>query len=74
MMMRPGDSWHCTNSACKAEFLVQIASQLDGDNPRCTCGSTMKKKYSSPVFRYLDFLQVEDENVAEHVPCHQKED
>jgi hypothetical protein len=31
----------------------------------------MKKKYSSPVFRYLDLLQVQDENVAEPV---QKED
>ncbi len=74
MMMRPADSWHCTNSACKAEILVQIASQLDGVNPRCRCGSAMKKKYSSPVFRYLDFLQVDDETVAEPVPCHQKED
>ena len=27
----------------------------------------MKKKYSSPVFRYLDLLQVQDENVAEPV-------
>jgi hypothetical protein len=34
----------------------------------------MKKKYSSPVFRYVDFLPVQDENVAEPVPCHQKED
>jgi len=74
MMMRPADSWHCTNGACKAEILVQIASQLDGVNPRCRCGSAMKKKYSSPVFRYLDFLQVDDETVGEPVPCHQKED
>jgi len=54
--------------------LVQIASQLDGVNPRCACGTAMKKKYSSPVFRYLDFLQVEVENVAEPVPCCRKED
>jgi hypothetical protein len=74
MVMRLGDSWHCTNSACKAEVSVQTATQNDGVNPRCTCGSLMKKKYSSPVFRYLDFLDVEDEIVAEHVPCHQKED
>jgi hypothetical protein len=26
------------------------------------------------VFRYLDFLQAEDEVLPEHVPCHQKEE
>jgi hypothetical protein len=72
MMMRPGDSWHRTNSACKAEILVEIASHRDGVNPRCRRGSAMKKKYSSAVFRYLHFLQVQDETVAEPVPCHQK--
>ena len=33
-MMRPGDSWDCTNSACEAEISVQTASQADGVNPR----------------------------------------
>jgi hypothetical protein len=37
-------------------------------------GAPMKRKYSSPVFRYLDFLQVEDEILVEHVPHRQKED
>jgi hypothetical protein len=71
MILRPVDSWHCTDSACKAEISVQVASQNEGVNPRCICGSPMKKKYSSPVFRYLDFLQVEDKVLPAHVPCHQ---
>jgi hypothetical protein len=54
-MMRSGDTWHCTNVSCHAVILVQNESQGEGVNPRCTCGAPMKKKYTSPVFRYLDF-------------------
>ena len=59
MMMRSGDTWHCTNVSCHAVVLVQTESQGEGVNPRCTCGAPMKKKYTSPAFRYLDFLRVE---------------
>jgi hypothetical protein len=68
MMMCLGESWHCTNGACRAEVSVQAPSQSDGVNPHCSCGSAMKKKYTSPVFRYLDFLQVEDEVLSEQFP------
>ena len=60
MMMRLGDTWNCTNPACNASIQVQTESQADGVNPRCACGARMKKKYASPVFRYLEFLRAEE--------------
>jgi hypothetical protein len=60
MMMRSGDVWNCTNLACHAKILVQTESLGEGINPRCSCGALMKKKYTSPAFRYLDFLRVEE--------------
>jgi len=60
MMMRSGDTWHCTNGSCHAVVLVQTESQGEGANPRCSCGAPMKKDYKSPVFRYLDFLKIEE--------------
>jgi hypothetical protein len=53
---------------------VHAPSQCDGGNPRCSCGSAMKKKYTWPVFRYLNFLQVEDEVLSEQISCHRKEE
>jgi hypothetical protein len=50
----------------RAEVPVQAPGQSDGVNPRCSCGSAMKKKYPSPVFRYLDFLRVEDEVLSDN--------
>jgi hypothetical protein len=70
MRMRLGESWHCTNGACRTEISVQSASQKDGANPRCSCGAAMKKKYTSPVLRCLDFLPVEAGVWPQHVPCH----
>jgi hypothetical protein len=37
--------------------LVETSSELEGSNSRCSCGSIMKKEYSPPVFRYLEFLR-----------------
>lgn len=59
MVMRSGDSWHCTNLSCNAVILVQTESQGEGVSTRCSCGAPMKKKYTSPVFRYLDFLRTD---------------
>ncbi len=41
MMMRHGESWHCTNRSCNAAILVQAESRGEGANPRCTCGAAM---------------------------------
>lgn len=58
MKIRSGDTWHCTNPSCDAVVFVKAEGQ--GVSPRCSCGAPMKKKYRSPVFRYLDFLRVEE--------------
>jgi hypothetical protein len=40
--------------------VVRAEDQSNGANPRCECGAPMKKKYTSPVFRYLDFLRLDE--------------
>jgi hypothetical protein len=58
--MKSEDRWHCTNSACGCEMLVETSGKEGGKNPLCSCGAAMKKKYVSPVLSYLDFLQPEE--------------
>jgi len=60
MIMRRREPWHCTNPACRCKVVVQLNSQIDGDNPRCVCGAPMKKEYAPPSLTYLEFLRVED--------------
>jgi hypothetical protein len=65
MRMKSEDRWRCTNPACGCEVLVEHSGNEDGQNPRCTCGAAMKKRYVSPVLAYLDFLRIEETpNVA----------
>ena len=54
MVMKTGERWHCTNAACGCSILVETSGEAEGKNPLCTCGSVMKKRYSPPVFQYLD--------------------
>jgi hypothetical protein len=42
---------------------VETSGELEGSNPRCSCG-IMKKDYSPPVFRYLEFLRVPESAAA----------
>lgn len=56
MRMNSGERWQCMNRACRCTVLVETSGERKGSNPRCTCGSVMKKPYAPPVFRYLDFL------------------
>jgi hypothetical protein len=60
MRMKAEDRWHCTNPACGCELVVQSSALEEGKNPRCSCGAPMKKKYTSPVLTYLDFLRLEE--------------
>jgi hypothetical protein len=60
MVMKARERWLCTNLACGCQEVVEISAEIEGQNPRCACGRMMKKKYVSPVFRYLDFLRIED--------------
>jgi hypothetical protein len=57
MVMKFGERWHCINPACGCAVLVESDGGIEGQNPRCACGGVMKKGYSPPVFRYLDFLR-----------------
>lgn len=59
MVMKSGEQWHCTNPVCGCMVLVKTNSEVEGENPRCSCGGLMKKDYSPPVFHYLDFLYLD---------------
>ncbi len=69
MRMKAEDHWHCANPACGCELLVESSAREEGKNPRCSCGAAMKKKYTSPVFTYLDFLSLEE---ASKVTAHEE--
>ena len=60
MVMKSGERWHCINPACGCKVVVESKGEIAGQNPRCACGGIMKKGYSPPVFRYLDFLKVRE--------------
>ena len=60
MHMKSEDRWHCTNPACGCEVRVESSASEDGKNPRCSCGTAMKKKYTSPMLTYLSFLRLEE--------------
>jgi len=57
MVMKSGERWHCVNPACGCVVLVESNGEIEGQNPRCACGSIMKKSYTPPVLRYFDFLR-----------------
>jgi hypothetical protein len=60
MLMKSGERWHCVNSACRCQVLVESESHVPGASPRCVCGGVMKRNYVPPVFKYLDFLRGEE--------------
>ena len=50
MRLTPGGHWKCTNPECGAEIIVALAAKIEGSaNPRCCCGSDMKKHYQRPA-------------------------
>ena len=57
MVMKSGERWHCTDAACQCSVLVETSGAMEGQNPRCTCDSAMKRNYSAPVFQHLDLLR-----------------
>jgi hypothetical protein len=60
MHMKVEDRWHCTNPACGCEVLVERGGTVEGENPRCSCGAAMKKRYAPPLLTHLDFLGLEE--------------
>jgi len=54
-MPNKGQKFRCTNRECNCEFEVVAVSEIDGQaNPRCLCGSEMKKPYAKPTARSLE--------------------
>jgi len=54
-----GQRWHCMNPACRKEKVVE-SNEVLVSHPRCSCGAPMKKQYSPPTLRYLDFLRLDE--------------
>lgn len=50
MRLTYGQIWRCINETCAAQIQVTIGSNSasEGSNPRCSCGSPMKKPYAKP--------------------------
>jgi hypothetical protein len=64
MVMKSGERWHCMNPACGCAVLVEADGEVEGQNPPCACGGIMKRDYSPPVLRYLDFLRFPEPALA----------
>jgi hypothetical protein len=54
MVLKKGKRYVCQNRDCGAEIEVTKDSIKRDVNPRCCCGSEMKKPYSPPVFANRD--------------------
>lgn len=58
--LHEGDRWICTNSVCRAEMVVVKHSESGtGTNPRCSCGTLLKKPYHRPTLRRLTTEEAE---------------
>ena len=68
MEKEQGERWHCMNPACRREESLNHAEAVARNRPRCACGAEMKKDYSPPVFRYLEFLQIAEPADSEAAP------
>ncbi len=49
MRLQKGQRWQCESRYCGSEFQVVASSEVEcGINPRCSCGSMMKKVFVTP--------------------------
>jgi predicted nucleic acid-binding Zn ribbon protein len=53
MRMTEGHIYRCQNLHCGSEIKVVKKSIEANANPRCCCGSQMKKLYAKPMLRTL---------------------
>jgi hypothetical protein len=60
MLEKAIESWQCGNPACRSEVLVEANVEVQRTYPRCSCGGAMKKHYSPPALKYLDFLYLHE--------------
>jgi len=50
MRLKAGALWKCTNRECSSEIAVALGAKMEGAaNPRCCCGSVMKRPFARPV-------------------------
>ncbi len=54
MSMSQRQVYRCQNRACGCETVVARSPVETKPNPRCFCGSEMKRPYTPPVLRTLD--------------------
>jgi hypothetical protein len=67
--IQKGERWLCQNDACGAEILVLESSKLrDDENPRCSCGSIMKKPYLRPEVSAFGITTETEDRRAGMVP------
>jgi len=58
MRLIQGQHWRCMNDACRAEIRVTGTGGLgEGSNPRCSCGSIMKRPYHRPRFEAVNLSE-----------------
>ena len=56
MSMAQGQVYRCQNRECGWEIrVIKKASVKTNSNPRCCCGAEMKKPYTQPALRSLQF-------------------
>ncbi len=48
-----GQVYRCTNDRCRREIIESRSTDELCENPRCSCGSEMKKPYGKPLLREL---------------------
>ena len=53
MVMIEGQIFRCQNRSCNCEVIIMKPSVEGASNPRCCCGSEMKKPYMRPALREL---------------------
>jgi hypothetical protein len=54
MLVSVGQRYICQYAACRCEIEIKVIPPSEGKtNPRCVCGSEMKKVYSKPEIRRL---------------------
>ncbi len=53
MTRREGQHWICSNPCCASEVFVIAAEWSQAANPKCSCGSSMKKIYTAPKVRSI---------------------
>ena len=51
--MGSGQLYRCQNPNCRKVAVLQVDSTKQKSNPRCSCGSEMKRPYSKPQVRVL---------------------